>query len=121
MASNTKKYTAIVCFFGLAGIICILLATAAPRSLLRGAGAVSRRGFTSYTMFLAEYSTVIECFPPEYVHPCMLGVCRRLNHLYFQIVFDTFNRYFHGNDVMIDYAHLELVLRSLETDGDRPD
>jgi capsular polysaccharide biosynthesis protein len=74
-----------------------------------------------HTIFLAEYSTVIECFSPEYVHPCMLRVCRHLNHRYFQIVFDNFDKYPHGDDVMIDCAHLELVLRSLETDGDRPD
>jgi capsular polysaccharide biosynthesis protein len=74
-----------------------------------------------HTMFLAEYSTVIECFSPEYVHPCMLSVCRHLNHRYFQIVFDNFNKYPHGHDVMIDCAHLELVLRSLGTGGDRPD
>jgi capsular polysaccharide biosynthesis protein len=67
----------------------------------------------AHTMFLAEYSTVIECFSPEYVHPCMLGVCRHLNHRYFQIVFDNFSKYPHGHDVMIDCAHLELVLRSL--------
>jgi capsular polysaccharide biosynthesis protein len=74
-----------------------------------------------HTMFLAEYSTVIECFSPEYVHPCMLRVCRHLNHRYFQIVFDNFNKYPHGHDVMIDCAHLELVLRSLETSSDGPD
>ncbi len=68
-----------------------------------------------HTMFLAEYSTVIECFSPEYVHPCMLNVCRHLNHRYFQIVFDNFNKYPYGKDVMINCAHLELVLRSLET------
>ena len=74
-----------------------------------------------HTMFLAECSTVIECFSPEFIHPCMLGVCRHLNHRYFQIVFDNFDKYPYGRDVMIDCAHLELVLRSLETGGGPPD
>ena len=51
----------------------------------------------------------------------MLGVCRHLNHRYFQIVFDNYDKYPYGRDVMIDCAHLELVLRSLETGGGPPD
>ena len=50
-----------------------------------------------------------------------LGMCRQLNHRYFQIVFDNFDKYPYGRDVMIDCAHLELVLRSLETGGGPPD
>jgi capsular polysaccharide biosynthesis protein len=93
----------------------------AVSSQARYLGGVHGSAFV-HTIFLAEYSTVIECFSPEYVHPCMLSVCRHLNHRYFQIVFDNFNKYPHGHDVMIDCAHLELVLRSLEkTGGERLD
>jgi capsular polysaccharide biosynthesis protein len=92
----------------------------AVSSRARCLGGVHGAAFV-HTMFLAEYSTVIECFSPEYVHPCMLGVCRHLNHRYFQIVFDNFDKYAYGHDVMINCAHLELVLRSLETGGYPPD
>ena len=92
----------------------------AVSSRARCLGGVHGAAFV-HTMFLAECSTVIECFSPEFVHPCMLGVCRHLNHRYFQIVFDNFDKYPYGRDVMIDCAHLELVLRSLETGGGPPD
>ena len=92
----------------------------AVSSRARCLGGVHGAAFV-HTMFLAECSTVIECFSPEYIHPCMLSVCRHLNHRYFQIVFDNFDKYPYGRDVMIDCAHLELVLRSLETGGGPPD
>ena len=91
----------------------------AVSSRARCLGGVHGAAFV-HAVFLAECSTVIECFSPEYIHPCMLSVCRHLNHRYFQIVFDNFDKYPYGRDVMIDCAHLELVLRSLETGGGPP-
>jgi capsular polysaccharide biosynthesis protein len=72
-----------------------------------------------HSMFLAADSTVIECFSPEYVHPCVLGICRHLNHGYFQLVYDNFVKYPYSHDVMIDCSHLELVLRKLPRKGKR--
>lgn len=68
-----------------------------------------------HAMFLKERSTVIECFSPNYVNPCILEICRILKHTYYQIVGTTMPlfEYQHGGNVEINLNHLNLVLRNL--------
>jgi capsular polysaccharide biosynthesis protein len=85
------------------------IATAAKAKLIGGAHGAAM----IHSMFLPVRSTVIECFSPDLVHPCVIPICRNLEHRYFQIVADNSEGYHHFLDVAIDCAHLDLLLRSL--------
>ncbi len=67
------------------------------------------------SMFLRKRSTVIECFSPDYLNPCLLEICRILHHRYFMLaqVNTHWQLYPHGMNVEIDCNHLEIVLQSL--------
>jgi len=66
----------------------------------------------AHSMFLNERSAVIECFSPQYINPCVIGICRSLNHRYLQIVSRNMDHPY-GVHLEIDCAHLQLVLQSL--------
>lgn len=79
-----------------------------------------------HSMFLRRHSTVVECFSPEYLHPCVLHICGLLGHRYFNLTYpaapsrETGNLaaclYKYGEDIAVDCSHLELVLQSLPSD-----
>jgi capsular polysaccharide biosynthesis protein len=72
-----------------------------------------------HSIFLNERSTVIECFSPHFISPCVFDICRNMNHRYFQIVSTNSDSRPHppGRDVEIDCSHLELVFQRLDPSG----
>jgi hypothetical protein len=68
-----------------------------------------------HSMFLKERSAVIECFSPHYINPCAIGICRNLQHRYFQIVSRNTlsDPHPYAAHLDIDCDHLRLVLQNL--------
>ncbi|HVH75856.1 MAG TPA: glycosyltransferase 61 family protein [Stellaceae bacterium] len=83
-----------------------------------------------HSMFLQERSTVIECFSPEYLHPCMLDICALLGHRYFNLTYPAApsyetgqlaaRLYKYGGDIAVDCNHLDFLLQSLTAVHDAP-
>jgi capsular polysaccharide biosynthesis protein len=77
-------------------------------------GGVHGAGFV-HTMFMPHGSTVIECFSPEFVNTNWFGLLNAMRHRYFMIVNrSAYQPYAYGARVMVDCAHLELTLRTLQ-------
>lgn len=68
-----------------------------------------------HAMFMAPESSVIECFSPLFINPGVFDVCRLLRHRYSMLVYEhAYDGYPFGNRLMVNCAHLELVLQSLD-------
>lgn len=69
-----------------------------------------------HSMFMQEAATVIECFSPTYINPCVIEICRNLGHLHLPLVPPSgpHFEYRHGGAVEVNLQHLEIVLRSLD-------
>jgi len=67
-------------------------------------------GMTHCT-FMPEKSLVLELFAPSYVNPCLIPVCRLLEHRYFQITSPCCHQgYQYGQDIDPFLEYLELTL-----------
>lgn len=68
-----------------------------------------------HSMFLKERSTVIECFSPDYVNPCILEVCQILRHKYLQVVptNTSLRPYRDALDLNLDQNLLETILQGI--------
>jgi capsular polysaccharide biosynthesis protein len=69
-----------------------------------------------HAMFMAERSTVVECFSPMFINPSILEICYALRHRYFQVVpvNTPYSPYEWEKSLKLLPLHLELVLRSLD-------
>lgn len=68
-----------------------------------------------HAMFMAPESSIIECFSPLFINPGVFDVCRLLRHRYSMLVYEhAYDGYPFGNRLMVNCAHLELVLQSLD-------
>ena len=69
-----------------------------------------------HAMFMPPSSTVIECFSPEFINTNWFGILQLMQHRYFMIVHKrAHDPYPFGHQIMVDCAHLELTLRTLQT------
>ena len=68
-----------------------------------------------HSMFLKERSTVIECFSPDYINPCILEVCQILRHKYLQVVptNTSLRPYKNALDLNLDKTLLETILQGI--------
>lgn len=68
-----------------------------------------------HAMFQSPRSDVIECYSPLFINPGIFDICRLLRHRYSMVVYENcYDGYQHGNRLMVDLGHLELVLQSLD-------
>jgi hypothetical protein len=68
-----------------------------------------------HAMFQPPRSAVIECYSPLFINPGIFDICRLLHHRYSMVVYENcYEGYPHGNRLMVDLGHLELVLQSLD-------
>ena len=68
-----------------------------------------------HVLFQKHGSSVIECFSPQFINPCVFDLCRLMRHRYSMLVHgNAYDAYPYGDRIKIDCSHLALVLQSLQ-------